>query len=47
LFGSFQTINYKTQENKKAIDSDYYLLTKNKKLQVVLDKSIAKLTAVN
>jgi leucyl aminopeptidase len=47
LFGSYQPINYKTQGNKKEINNDYYLLTKNKKLQAVLDRSIAKLTAVN
>jgi len=47
MFGSYQTINYKIQENKKKSSSDYYLVTKNKKMQAFLDNAIAKLYAVN
>jgi leucyl aminopeptidase len=47
LFGSYQPINYKSRSNEKETSSEYCLLTKNKKLQTILDKSIAKLKAVN
>jgi leucyl aminopeptidase len=47
LFGSYQPINYQSRGNEKETSSEYYLLTKNKKLQTILDESIAKLKAVN
>jgi leucyl aminopeptidase len=47
LFGSYQPINYKSRGNEKETSSEYYLLTKNKNLQAILDKSVTKLAAVN
>ena len=46
LFGSHQTIKFKKKEDKKK-NSDYYLITKNKQAQAILNSSLTKLAAVN
>jgi len=48
LFGTHRTINYKlnhSQDKKKLVE--YYLITKDKVAQAVLDNSLTKLAAVN
>ncbi|MCE8163996.1 MAG: leucyl aminopeptidase family protein [Candidatus Moeniiplasma glomeromycotorum] len=46
LFGTHQSIKFKKKEEKKK-DSNYYLITKNKKGVEILDNSLGKLQAVN
>lgn len=46
LFGAHQPVEYKEKKNKKQ-NGDYYLITKHKKAQVILDNSTIKLEAVN
>ena len=46
LFGSHQQISYKQQESKQD-NKDYYLITKSKKMQEILENSTGKLEAVN
>lgn len=47
LFGSHQTINYKTDKKEKKEEVNYYLLTFNKNSKKILEKSQMKLEAVN
>ncbi|CAG8778653.1 13468_t:CDS:1, partial [Ambispora leptoticha] len=46
FFGTHQSIKFKKKEDKKK-NSDYYLITKNKQAQTILDNSLIKLEAVN
>src|SRR4051794_1507517 len=46
LFGAHQPVEYKEQKNKKQ-NGDYYLITKHKEAQAILDNSSIKLEAVN
>ncbi|MEG7978591.1 MAG: hypothetical protein NY202_01365 [Mollicutes bacterium UO1] len=46
MFGTHQPIDYKEKKSKKK-DNDYYLISKFKGAQAILDNSLVKLEAVN
>lgn len=46
LFGTHQPIKFKKKAERKK-SGDYYLLTKSKKAQTILNDSLNKLEAVN